>query len=509
MAGWSRMMTYRSIKRVSKAVDMKVLGSLSRDDFEENFVVKWLNKLLSKMWPYIAEAATMVVRYSVEPLLEDYRPPGITSLKFSKLTLVSRKVKSQWTLIFDGGVTALVASIPIQLKDLQVFTVARVIFQLADEIPRISAVVVALLAEPKPRIDYTLKAVRGSLTAIPGLSAMIDDTVDTIVIDMLQWPHRIVFPIGGIPVDLSDFELKPQRKLIYKTKAIENNLNPVWDQTFELIVEDKETQSLTVEVFDKDVGQDERLGLVKLPLSSLEAGVTKELELNLSKMWPYIAETIFRPNGAHRCHNYMKYPNIMKLGEAAILHYTYSKFSDLTARRDRCCCKPKEEDVKICFMLDFDRAISPRNKKFQQGLMSNATVKSVPFSINNSKGKELKIVGAAMGSDSDRDEIEAMTVQELKSHIEASLYSFRFSCCFVIVSVDIQILIKPLRVRYGTGLSGSDHDMEGRMVTAEFDSFYLISTYVPNSVDGLKGLVLLKLNAIEDWDRTLSNHIKV
>ncbi|KAL9294138.1 putative DNA-(apurinic or apyrimidinic site) lyase [Arabidopsis thaliana] len=284
-------------------------------------------------------------------------------------------------------------------------------------------------------------------------------------------------------------------------------------------------------------------------------------------------KTIFRPNGAHRCHNYMKYPNIMKLGEAAILHYTYSKFSDLTARRDRCCCKPKEEDVKICFMLDFDRAISPRNKKFQQGLMSNATVKSVPFSINNSKGKELKIVGAAMGSDSDRDEIEAMTVQELKSHIEASLYSFRFSCCFVIVSVDIQILdanknlsqlydfiwttilpeptqdecisseaygienrekgvkqsteknlkakvvsskdiskewknIKPLRVRYGTGLSGSDHDMEGRMVTAEFDSFYLISTYVPNSVDGLKGLVLLKLNAIEDWDRTLSNHIK-
>ena len=28
------------------------------------------------------------------------------------------------------------------------------------------------------------------------------DTVDTIVKDMLQWPHRIVVPIGGIPVDL-------------------------------------------------------------------------------------------------------------------------------------------------------------------------------------------------------------------------------------------------------------------------------------------------------------------
>jgi hypothetical protein len=28
--------------------------------------------------------------------------------------------------------------------------------------------------QPKPRIDYTLKAVGGSLTAIPGLSDMID-----------------------------------------------------------------------------------------------------------------------------------------------------------------------------------------------------------------------------------------------------------------------------------------------------------------------------------------------
>ncbi|KAL3644093.1 hypothetical protein CASFOL_012025 [Castilleja foliolosa] len=48
------------------------------------------------------------------------------------------------------------------------------ISQLSDEIPCISAVVVALLAEPKPQIDYTLKAVSGSLTAIHRLSDMID-----------------------------------------------------------------------------------------------------------------------------------------------------------------------------------------------------------------------------------------------------------------------------------------------------------------------------------------------
>ncbi|KAF8032429.1 hypothetical protein BT93_D1370 [Corymbia citriodora subsp. variegata] len=342
------MMRYRSSKRTAKAVDIKILGSLNRDDLRkicgENFPewisfpvfeqVKWLNKQLSKLWPFIADAATVVIRESVEPLLEDYRPPGITSLKFNKLSLgtVAPKIegirvqslkKGQIIMDIDfrwggdpsiilGVEAALVASIPIQLKDLQVFTVVRVIFQLAEEIPCISAVVVALLSEPKPRIDYTLKAVGGSLTAIPGLSDMIDDTVNSIVTDMLQWPHRIVVPIGGIPVDTSDLELKPQGKISVtvvkandlknmemigksdpyvivhirpmfkvKTKVVDNNLNPVWNQMFDLIAEDKETQFLTVEVLDKDIGQDKRLGIAKLPLIDLEPEVAKEVELRL------------------------------------------------------------------------------------------------------------------------------------------------------------------------------------------------------------------------------------
>ncbi|KAL3005955.1 hypothetical protein AAZX31_08G248900 [Glycine max] len=39
------------------------------------------------------------------------------------------------------------------------------------------------------------------------------DTVNSIVTDILQWPHRIVVPLGGIPVDTSELELKPQGKL--------------------------------------------------------------------------------------------------------------------------------------------------------------------------------------------------------------------------------------------------------------------------------------------------------
>lgn len=45
---------------------------------------------------------------------------------------------------------------------------------------------------------------------------------------------------------------------------------------------------------------------------------------------------------------------------------------------------------------------------------------------------------------------------------------------------------KPLSVSYGIGIDIHDH--EGRAVTAEFNDFYLVNFYVPNSQDQLKRL---------------------
>lgn len=43
------------------------------------------------------QAGELVIKESVEPLLEEYRPPGITSLKFSKLSLgnVAPKIEGE------------------------------------------------------------------------------------------------------------------------------------------------------------------------------------------------------------------------------------------------------------------------------------------------------------------------------------------------------------------------------------------------------------------------------
>lgn len=45
---------------------------------------------------------------------------------------------------------------------------------------------------------------------------------------------------------------------------------------------------------------------------------------------------------------------------------------------------------------------------------------------------------------------------------------------------------EPLRVTYGLGIE--EHDHEGRVITLEFDDFYLVNVYVPNSQDELKRL---------------------
>ena len=46
--------------------------------------------------------------------------------------------------------------------------------------------------------------------------------------------------------------------------------------------------------------------------------------------------------------------------------------------------------------------------------------------------------------------------------------------------------IKPLNVKYGMGLP--QHDQEGRVITLEYQDFYLVTVYTPNAGQGLKRL---------------------
>tara|TARA_R110002050_G_scaffold109799_1_gene221404 strand:+ start:134287 stop:135045 length:759 start_codon:yes stop_codon:yes gene_type:complete len=60
---------------------------------------------------------------------------------------------------------------------------------------------------------------------------------------------------------------------------------------------------------------------------------------------------------------------------------------------------------------------------------------------------------------------------------------------------------KPLSVTTGIGIT--EHDTEGRIVTAEFDDFFVVNGYIPNSGQGLK-----RIDYRKKWDADMLAYIK-
>jgi len=60
---------------------------------------------------------------------------------------------------------------------------------------------------------------------------------------------------------------------------------------------------------------------------------------------------------------------------------------------------------------------------------------------------------------------------------------------------------KPLSVSYDLGIE--EHDQEGRVITAEFTDFYLITVYTPNSGEDMK-----RLDYRQTWDVAFRDHVR-
>ena len=60
---------------------------------------------------------------------------------------------------------------------------------------------------------------------------------------------------------------------------------------------------------------------------------------------------------------------------------------------------------------------------------------------------------------------------------------------------------KPLNVTYGIGIE--EHDQEGRIITAEYEKFYLVNCYTPNSKRELERLEYRKI-----WENEIRKYLK-
>ncbi|XVF34574.1 hypothetical protein REPUB_Repub18cG0070400 [Reevesia pubescens] len=315
--------------------------------FSQSQKLTWLNQHLTKIWPYVDEAASDLIKISVEPLLEQYRPIILSSLKFSKFTLgtvapqftgvrivedgadsVTMEMEMQWdansSIILDIK-TYLGVSLPVQVKNIGFTGVFRLIFKpLVDEFPCFGAVCFSL--RKKKKLDFTLKVIGGDISTIPGLSDAIESTIRDAIEDSIMWPVRKIIPI--LPGNYSDLELKPvgilEVKLVQardltnkdiigksdpyavlyvrplpdktkKSKTINNDLNPIWNEHYEFVIEDATTQHLVVRIYDDEgVQASELIGCAQVYLSELEPGKVKDVWLNLVKDLEIQRDTKYR-----------------------------------------------------------------------------------------------------------------------------------------------------------------------------------------------------------------------
>ncbi|KAL4571443.1 hypothetical protein LXL04_018202 [Taraxacum kok-saghyz] len=350
IVGFVRSENGRSKRRSALATTVAALARMTREDSKklltneyypswvvfsqkQKLSLAWLNSHLTKIWPYVDEAASELIKANVEPVLEQYRPIILSSLTFSKLTLgtvapqftgvcviedesdgITLELEMNWdgnpSIVLDVK-TRLGVGLPVQVKDISFTGVFRLIFKpLVNEFPCFGAVSFSL--RKKTKMDFTLKVI-GS--AIPGVADALESTIHDAVEDSITWPVRKVIPI--LPGDYSDLELKPMgilevklvqahgltnkdligksdpfakiyirplRSKMKTSKVIDNDLNPVWNEHFEFVVEDISTQHLTVKIYDDDGLQaSELIGCAQVKLSELVPAKVKDVWLNLVK----------------------------------------------------------------------------------------------------------------------------------------------------------------------------------------------------------------------------------
>ncbi|XP_047951616.1 synaptotagmin-5-like isoform X2 [Salvia hispanica] len=270
--------------------------------FSQRQKLTWLNVQLEKIWPYVNEAASELIKANVEPVLEQYRPVILASLTFSKFTLGTVAPQFTGVSILEDGIDGITMELEMQW----------------DGNPNIVLDIKTYLGVALPvqkKLDFTLKVVGGDISTIPGLSDAIESTIRDAVEDSITWPVRKVIPI--LPGDYSDLELKPVGKLevklvqakeltnkdiigksdpyavlyvrplrdkMKKSRTINNQLSPVWNEHFEFVIEDLATQHLTVKIYDDEGLQAaELIGAAQVQLSELQPGKVKDVWLKLVK----------------------------------------------------------------------------------------------------------------------------------------------------------------------------------------------------------------------------------
>ncbi|XP_050234815.1 synaptotagmin-2-like [Mercurialis annua] len=296
--------------------------------------IDWINKLIEYMWPYLDKAICKTAKNIATPIIAEQIPKyKIESVEFEELTLGTlppsfsgmkvyvtdeKELIMEPSLKWAGNPNVTVAvkaygmKATVQVVDLQVFALPRITLKpLVPSFPCFATIYVSLME--KPHVDFGLKLLGADLMSIPGLYRLVQEIIKDQVANMYLWPKTLEVPVMDPtkafrrPVGILNLKvlraIKLKKKDLLgasdpyvkikltedklpskKTTVKHKNLNPEWNEEFNLVVKDPETQAIEFHVYDwEQVGKHDKMGMNVVPLKELTPEEPKIMTLDLLK----------------------------------------------------------------------------------------------------------------------------------------------------------------------------------------------------------------------------------
>lgn len=333
-----------------KAILARVEDLPSWVHFPEVERAEWFNKILDQIWPFIGDYVKDLLTNSIQPKIQASHaqmasfvftkidlgdiPPRIGGVKVYTENVRRDEIYIDLDIIYSSDCDLMVKlkGMNMGIKDLQVRGTMRVIFKpLLSRMPLFGGMSVFFLNNPS--IDFNLKGLADAFD-LPGLREMVEDIIAEQIANIMVLPNRIAVPM--VPeLNLALLKYPPPegvlriymveaRNLVsadmalvgkgksdpyvvlkfgpekFKTKVINNTINPVWNEVFETVIDCKDAQVIDLEIRDEDPGsKDDKIGTAAIDISSTMTEGTvdcwlplenvKKGDVHLKLVWMYLA----------------------------------------------------------------------------------------------------------------------------------------------------------------------------------------------------------------------------
>ncbi|XP_037871782.1 extended synaptotagmin-1 isoform X3 [Bombyx mori] len=286
---------------------------------------EWLNRILLQVWPNVNSYAKTLLKDLIEPAVaESLANYKLSGFKFERMILGTIAPRVGGVKVYDKNLSRNEIIMDIDLfyagdcdisfvlqrirggiKDLQIHGMVRVVMKpLISKIPLVGGLQIFFLNNPS--IDFNLVGAADILD-MPGFSDILRRCIVEQVSKMMVLPNKLSIklsdeiptvdlrmpePEGVLRIHLVQAQnlMKKDVSMLgkgksdpyavitvgaqqWKTKHIDNNVNPRWDFWCEAIISSKKSQSLQCELWDWDPGMgiqnDDYLGRCSLDISQV------------------------------------------------------------------------------------------------------------------------------------------------------------------------------------------------------------------------------------------------